>query len=40
LHAESLGFVHPRSGSPLRFEAPLPADLADLLARLERREAR
>ena len=40
LHAESLGFVHPISGSPLRFEAPLPADLADLLARLERREVR
>ena len=39
LHAESLGFAHPRSGSPLRFEAPLPADLAELLARLERREA-
>jgi 23S rRNA pseudouridine1911/1915/1917 synthase len=39
LHAERLGFTHPRSGARLRFEAPLPADLADLLAKLERREA-
>lgn len=26
LHAEILGFDHPRSGRPLRFEEPLPAD--------------
>jgi 23S rRNA pseudouridine1911/1915/1917 synthase len=26
LHAWKLGFVHPRSGSPLEFLAPLPAD--------------
>jgi 23S rRNA pseudouridine1911/1915/1917 synthase len=39
LHAERLGFTHPRSGARLHFEAPLPADLADLLAKLERREA-
>jgi len=26
LHAYRLGFMHPRSGSALRFEAPLPAD--------------
>jgi 23S rRNA pseudouridine1911/1915/1917 synthase len=38
LHAAILGFAHPRSGSRLRFEAPLPRDLAELLAELERRE--
>lgn len=27
LHAEVLGFIHPRTGHPLRFEAPLPPDL-------------
>jgi hypothetical protein len=27
LHARSLGFVHPRTGERLHFEAPLPADL-------------
>jgi 23S rRNA pseudouridine1911/1915/1917 synthase len=39
LHAALLGFTHPRSGEGLRFEAPLPTDLAALLAELERREA-
>ena len=39
LHAAVLGFTHPRSGERLRFEAPLPADLAELLAALARREA-
>ena len=38
LHAAILGFDHPRSGERLRFEAPLPADLAQALARLGRRE--
>jgi 23S rRNA pseudouridine1911/1915/1917 synthase len=38
LHAAVLGFVHPRSGKAMRFEAPLPADLATLLASLERLE--
>jgi len=28
LHAAVLGFRHPRSGAELRFESPLPADLA------------
>ena len=28
LHAHRLRFEHPRTGEPLRFEAPLPADLA------------
>ncbi len=36
LHAASLGFVHPVSGEALRFEAPLPADLAGLLDALRR----
>ncbi len=34
LHAASLGFSHPVSGEMLRFEAPLPPDMADLLAKL------
>ncbi len=39
LHAAVLGFRHPRSGERLRFEAPLPPDLAALLAALEDRES-
>lgn len=35
LHAAVLGFAHPVSGETLRFESPLPADFADLLAGLE-----
>lgn len=34
LHAATLGFVHPVSGDTLRFEAPLPDDLSELLAKL------
>lgn len=34
LHAARLGFVHPRSSERLRFEAPLPPDLAALAASL------
>ena len=34
LHAQRLGFVHPSTHQPMRFEAPLPPDMADLLARL------
>jgi 23S rRNA pseudouridine1911/1915/1917 synthase len=34
LHAARLGFAHPASGKALSFEAPLPADLAALLAAL------
>jgi 23S rRNA pseudouridine1911/1915/1917 synthase len=37
LHAHRLGFRHPEDDRPLRFEAPLPRDLADLLAGLDRR---
>jgi 23S rRNA pseudouridine1911/1915/1917 synthase len=31
LHAAVLGFAHPRTGAAMRFESPLPADLAELL---------
>lgn len=34
LHAAVLGFEHPVSGENLRFEAPLPDDMADLLSYL------
>ena len=34
LHAHRLAFAHPVDGRPLRFEAPLPDDLLDLLRRL------
>lgn len=30
LHAELLGFAHPRTGETLRFESPLPPDMAAL----------
>ncbi len=30
LHAAVLGFVHPVTGERLRFESPLPADMAAL----------
>jgi 23S rRNA pseudouridine1911/1915/1917 synthase len=36
LHAAILGFAHPRSGEPLRFESPLPAELAAWIDRLRR----
>ncbi len=35
LHAAVLGFVHPVTGATLRFETPLPADMAALQAALE-----
>lgn len=35
LHARKLGLVHPVSGEMMRWEAPLPADLQELLAALE-----
>ena len=31
LHAAVLGFVHPVSGEEMRFEAPLPSDMAALI---------
>ncbi|MFD2855054.1 RluA family pseudouridine synthase [Seohaeicola zhoushanensis] len=35
LHAAVLGFIHPVTGEALRFEAPLPEDMATLIAALE-----
>ena len=35
LHAAVLGFDHPAGGRRLRFEAPIPADFANLLNSLE-----
>lgn len=40
LHATLLGFEHPRSGATLRFESPLPPDMADLTVALRGRETR
>jgi 23S rRNA pseudouridine1911/1915/1917 synthase len=37
LHAWRLTFTHPDVSRELRFEAPLPADMEDLIARLRRR---
>ena len=37
LHAFRLAFAHPSDGRPLAFEAPLPSDFEELLARLRRR---
>jgi len=34
LHAAELELIHPRSGRRMRWSAPLPADMAALLARL------
>ena len=36
LHAAVLGFVHPVTGETLHFEAPLPEDMASLIAALKR----
>jgi 23S rRNA pseudouridine1911/1915/1917 synthase len=36
LHAHRLAFKHPVDGRELRFEAPLPQDLVELIARLRR----
>jgi 23S rRNA pseudouridine1911/1915/1917 synthase len=36
LHAFRLRFAHPADGRELRFEAPLPTDMTDLIARLRR----
>jgi 23S rRNA pseudouridine1911/1915/1917 synthase len=35
LHAEQLGFRHPRTGEPVRFTAPLPPELQNFLSALE-----
>ena len=36
LHAAELGFAHPKSGKELELHSPLPADLKDFLALLEK----
>ena len=36
LHAEQLGFLHPRTNEAMRFRAPLPSPLAELLVELEK----
>lgn len=36
LHARILGFVHPITGEPLRFEAPMPAEFSELLDELKK----
>ena len=36
LHARQLGFDHPRTHEHMRFEAPLPADMAGLVQRLRK----
>ena len=38
LHAALLGFLHPRSAAPVRFEAPLPCDMAACLEALTEKE--
>jgi 23S rRNA pseudouridine1911/1915/1917 synthase len=38
LHAAKLEFAHPITGAPVRFEAPLPVELAAFLAQLAARE--
>ncbi len=37
LHAQALGLVHPRTGKPIRVEAPIPQDLEKLIGELEHR---
>ncbi len=36
LHARRLAFIHPDGERPMSFEAPLPADMSELLSRLRR----
>lgn len=38
LHARSLGLIHPASEESLQFECPLPQDIVDLIAVLERED--
>ena len=40
LHARYLAFTHPGTGEEVAFEAPLPADMAALLAWLRSRAGR
>ena len=36
LHAETLSFLHPATGNPLSFTAPLPEDMAEIIAKLRK----
>jgi 23S rRNA pseudouridine1911/1915/1917 synthase len=38
LHAEKLGFRHPRTGKFMKFNAPLPTELAEFLVELTNRQ--
>jgi 23S rRNA pseudouridine1911/1915/1917 synthase len=40
LHARVLGFEHPRTGAPVRAEAPIPEDFGKAIAELRRRARR
>ena len=40
LHAERLSFTHPKSGKPVTYTAPLPADFGELLGALDARPGR
>ena len=31
LHAQTLGFTHPKSGKEMNFESPLPSDMNELI---------
>jgi 23S rRNA pseudouridine1911/1915/1917 synthase len=37
LHAEKLSFVHPATSKPMRFHAPLPQDMQELVKALSER---
>jgi 23S rRNA pseudouridine1911/1915/1917 synthase len=40
LHARTLGFRHPGTGSIVRVESPLPEDFREAVSRLRRRASR
>ena len=40
LHASRLSLSHPRSGATLTFEAPLPDDMSEFMARTRTQEDR
>ena len=35
LHAYELGFIHPKTGEPIKVQAPLPDDMQQLLEHLQ-----
>jgi 23S rRNA pseudouridine1911/1915/1917 synthase len=36
LHAESLSLLHPDTGHPMTFTAPLPVDMAEIIEKLRK----